>query len=53
MRPIPTPDGIASPAGDPERFAGIRRDFTPEDVTHLSDSFRVRHTLAEMGAARL
>jgi isocitrate lyase len=40
-------------AGDPERFAGIRRDFTPEDVARLSGSFRIRHTLAEMGANRL
>jgi len=39
--------------GDPERFAGIRRDYTPEDVERLAGSFRIRHTLAEMGAARL
>lgn len=32
MRPIPIPDGMASPAGDPERFAGIRRDFTPDQA---------------------
>jgi isocitrate lyase len=38
---------------DPERFAGIRRDYTPADVERLAGSFRVRHTLAEMGAARL
>jgi len=37
----------------PDRFAGIRRDFSPADVTRLSGSFRVRHTLAEMGAERL
>ncbi|HEY3847562.1 MAG TPA: isocitrate lyase [Acetobacteraceae bacterium] len=63
MRPCPTPtrapDGSSgrslsqAPGGDPERFAGIRRDYTPEDVAHLSGSFRIRHTLAEMGAARL
>jgi isocitrate lyase len=55
MRPTPThmPDGMAAPAGDPERFAGIRRDYTPDDVQRLSGSFRIRHTLAEMGAARL
>ncbi len=55
MRPTPThmPDGMASPGGDPERFAGIRRDHTPEDVARLAGSFRIRHTLAEMGAARL
>ncbi|MDQ2804483.1 MAG: isocitrate lyase [Pseudomonadota bacterium] len=62
MRPIPfavpAPDG--SPAGgpsggfgDPERFAGIRRDYGQAEVERLAGSFRVRHTLAEMGAARL
>ena len=51
--PLYAPDGMTSPGGDPERFAGIRRDYTPEDVARLSGSFRIRHTLAEMGAARL
>jgi isocitrate lyase len=37
----------------PDRFAGIRRDYTAADVARLSGSFRIRHTLAEMGAARL
>src|SRR5271166_6853833 len=36
-----------------ERFAGIRRDYHPADVERLAGSFRIRHTLAEMGAARL
>ena len=55
MRPSPTyaPDGMTGPMGDPERFAGIRRDYTQEDVERLAGSFRIRHTLAEMGAARL
>src|ERR1700733_6913290 len=55
MRPSPIrqPDGMASPGGDPERFAGIRRDYSPKDVQRLAGSFRIRHTLAEMGAARL
>ncbi|MGE0226700.1 MAG: isocitrate lyase [Acetobacteraceae bacterium] len=55
MRPTPThaPDGMSMAGGDPERFAGIRRDYTPGDVERLAGSFRVRHTLAEMGAARL
>ncbi|WP_456315844.1 isocitrate lyase [Pseudoroseomonas ludipueritiae] len=56
MRPAPTPtmlpDGIAAGPG-PERFAGIRRDYAPEDVERLAGSFRVKHTLAEMGARRL
>ncbi len=38
---------------DPNRFNGIRRDYSAEDVARLSGSFRVRHTLAEMGAKRL
>jgi isocitrate lyase len=40
-------DGLTSVGGDPERFAG-----TPSDVNRLSGSFRIRHTLAEIGAAR-
>ena len=31
----------------------IRRDYGPADVERLAGSFRIRHTLAEMGAARL
>ena len=42
----PTPNGC-------ERFAGIRRDYSPADVERLAGSFRIRHTLAETGAARL
>ncbi len=57
MHPIPTPtrspDGFAAPSGEPGRFDGIRRDYTPEDVARLAGSFRVRHTMAERGAARL
>jgi isocitrate lyase len=57
MRPqsLPTqlPEGLAGGASDPDRFAGIQRDYTEADVARLSGSFRVRHTLAEMGAARL
>jgi isocitrate lyase len=53
--PCFAPDGSGSsfPPDDPERFAGIRRDYTPADVARLSGSFRIRHTLAEMGARRL
>jgi isocitrate/methylisocitrate lyase len=55
MRSIPlyAPDGMTGAGGDPERFAGIRRDYTSQDVERLAGSFRIRHTLAEMGAARL
>jgi isocitrate lyase len=38
---------------DPCRFDGIRRDYTHEDVQRLAGRFRIRHTLAEMGATRL
>jgi len=49
------PDGSSawSPGGHPDRFDGIRRDYTPQDVARLSGSFRIRHTLAERGADRL
>ena len=55
LTPQPTfaPDGMSGIPAEPERFAGIRRDYTPEDVAKLAGSFRVRHTMAEMGAARL
>lgn len=49
-----SPDGAASAGmSGPDRFAGIRRDYGPEEVERLAGSFRVRHTLAEMGARRL
>ena len=41
-----------SPNGS-EHFAAILRDYSPADVERLAGSFRVRHTLAEAGAARL
>ena len=44
------PGGLSAP---PDRFAGIRRDYAPADVEKLAGNFRIRHTLAEMGAARL
>ena len=46
MHATATPD-------ETDRFAGIRRDFGPLDVERLAGSFRIRHTLAEMGATRL
>ena len=56
MRRNPTltrqPDGMPTGA-DPERFQGIRRDYTEADVARLAGSFRIRHTLAEQGARRL
>jgi isocitrate lyase len=58
MRPTSTPchspDGMeAGLPRDPERFAGVRRDFTQADVDKLAGNFRVKHTLADMGARRL
>ncbi|HEY2132524.1 MAG TPA: isocitrate lyase [Acetobacteraceae bacterium] len=48
------PDGRATDAAPaPDRFAGIRRDYGPASVEKLAGSFRIRHTLAEMGAHRL
>ncbi len=37
----------------PERFEGIRRDYSPAEVERLAVSFRIKHTLAENGARRL
>ena len=49
------PDGLPTgmPIAEADRFAGIVRDYTPAEVERLAGSFRVRHTLAEMGARRL
>src|SRR4051794_16378042 len=41
------------PGAVSDRFAGIRRDYSPSDVERLRGSVRIRHTLAERGAARL
>ncbi len=53
--PLLAPDGAGFGGGAPMpgRFDGIRRDYTPEDVARLAGSFRVQHTLADMGARRL
>ncbi|MDA8049831.1 MAG: isocitrate lyase [Rhodospirillales bacterium] len=45
------PDG--PPGGLPRDEGEIRRDYGADDVARLAGSFRIRHTLAEMGAARL
>jgi isocitrate/methylisocitrate lyase len=36
-----------------ERSSDVLRDYRPADVERLAGSFRIRHTLAEMGATRL
>jgi isocitrate lyase len=54
ITPLYSPDGISmGMAAAPGRFDGIKRDYTAADVERLAGSFRVKHTLAEMGAARL
>ena len=45
--------GFGGGAPQPGRFDGIRRDYTPADVAKLGGSFRIQHTLADMGARRL
>ena len=52
-QPCFAPDGSGGGGHDPGRFEGIRRDYSPADVARLAGSFRVQHTLAEMGARRL
>src|SRR3712207_3940880 len=53
--PSHAPDGSAggAPRPEPERFQGIRRDYTEADVARLAGSFRVQHTIADRGARRL
>jgi isocitrate lyase len=53
--PTHAPDGSTGNGRQPMpgRFDGIRRDYTPADVAKLAGSFRVQHTLADMGARRL
>jgi isocitrate lyase len=36
-----------------DRFAGIKRDYTPETVRRLSGSVRIEYTLAQRGAEKL
>jgi isocitrate lyase len=52
-QPTPTRSPESLSGGEmPKRFAGIRRDYSREDVERLAGSFRIRHTLAERGADR-
>src|SRR5690242_1079684 len=37
----------------PDRFDGIKRDYTRSDVERLSGSIRIEYTLARLGAERL
>jgi isocitrate lyase len=53
--PTYAPDGSGFGGGAPMpgRFDGVRRDYAPADVARLAGSFRIQHTLADMGARRL
>ncbi|HEY8469620.1 MAG TPA: isocitrate lyase [Longimicrobiales bacterium] len=52
MRPVTPAAGPAS-ARLPDRWAGIERPYSPEDVERLRNSFRIEYTLARRGAERL
>ena len=41
------------PEAPKDRYAGIERDYSPQDVAKLRGSVEIRHTLAEIGANRL
>jgi len=54
----PTPNGTRAGASwerfAPEaRWAGIQRPYTEDDVARIRGSFKVEHTLAQLGARRL
>ena len=53
FQPNYAPDGGQAGGAMPDRFAGIERAYGPEEVARLAGSFRIKHTLAEMGARRL
>jgi len=42
-----------TPEWAPDRWKGIARDYTPQDVARLSGSLPIQHTLAENGARKL
>ena len=44
-------NGVARDGGD--RFAGVERPYTTEDVERLRGRFHVEHTIAKLGAERL
>jgi len=41
------------PAATTDRFSGIERDYSAEDVLKLRGSVQIQHTLAERGATKL
>ncbi|CAN5136799.1 isocitrate lyase [soil metagenome] len=46
-------DGLTRTWSQSERWTGIVRPFSPGDVLRLRNSFEIRHSIAERGAARL
>ena len=46
-------DDSKNPKLVPDRWAGIKRDYTTADVERLRGSVKIEYTLAEMGAKRL
>ncbi len=49
--PVKTDPGLDRPG--PERWNGIRRDYSQAQVERLMGSVRIEHSLAELGARRL
>jgi isocitrate lyase len=46
-------DVTRNPWEDAERFAGVVRPYTPDDVARLRGSIEIEHTLANLGSRRL
>src|SRR6185437_8967793 len=44
---------LAASWREEQRWQGIRRPYTPEDVLRLRGSIQIEHTLARLGAERL
>jgi isocitrate lyase len=49
----PEASALAREWATSERWLGIKRSYTPEDVLRLRGTIRIEHTLARMGAERL
>ncbi len=45
--------GLAASWREEQRWQGIRRPYSPEDVLRLRGSIQIEHTLARLGAERL
>ncbi|MCB1517056.1 MAG: isocitrate lyase [Hyphomicrobiaceae bacterium] len=47
------PNQFPAPEWASDRWANVRRDYTPDDVARLAGSLDIKYTLAENGARRL